>query len=297
MAGPDSEVEVGRVRKLGGGAYRRAFIAWVEVEPDPQELSRAYVCLIPHWDAPPSCTESVKTEARLMKALQPLDLPFRVPRLLAEAPMEGSVALVETAEEGIPLNKFEGHGEVRPWEVTGQMAAAVHAIIDPAVQECVGGFETRRQHAEHAATIFQGQEELLLEEIEAWVREHLPPATPSVLLHGDLLGQNILVDIWEDAPPAVIDWSLAQRGDSAHDLAIVTRGERRPFKKTDGLARLLDAYAKAGGQPLTAAEVHLHELCMQACWYMASQKEAGTARQEHYLRQLRGLFKRVQGSR
>lgn len=296
-AGPDAEVEVGRVRKLGGGAYRRAFIAWVEVEPDPHQLSRAYVCLIPHWDAPPSCTESVQMEARLMRALEPLDLSFRVPRLLAEASMEGSVALVETAVDGTPMSNYKGRGEVRPWEITGHVAAAVHAIADPAVLGCVTGFESRRQHAEDCATMLQGQEEPLLEEIQAWVREHLPPATPSVLLHGDLLGQNILINTWErDQPPAVIDWSLAEQGDPAYDLAIVTRGVRRPFKKTDGLARLLDAYAEAGGQQLTASEVHLHELCMQAGWYQESLVEEGTAQEEHYLGVLRGLFKRVQGS-
>ncbi len=287
---------MGRVRKLGGGAYRRAFVAWVEVEPDPDQLSNAYVCLIPHWDAPASGTESIQTEARLMRALEPLDLPFRVPRLLADTPMEGSVALVETHEEGTPLHELKSRGAILPWEITGHMAAGVHAITDPAALASVSGFETRRQHAEQSATIFHEQEEPLFKEIQAWVHEHLPPATPSVLLHGDLMGQNILVDTWEDELPAIIDWSLAQLGDPAYDLAIVTRGVRRPFKKADGLARLLDAYAEAGGQPLSAAEVRLHELCMLASWYRASQEEECSGQREHGLGLLRGLFRRVQGS-
>ena len=144
-------------------------------------------------------------------------------------------------------------------------------------------------------TVFNGLAESLLQEIHSWTQEHLPPASPSVLLHGDLLGQNILFDPREpDELPAVIDWSLAKLGDPAYDLAIVTRGRRRPFKRADGLARLLDAYAEAGGDPLMAAEVHLHELCMQAGWYRALLDTEGTARQQHELRQIRGLFRRVQ---
>ncbi len=44
------------------------------------------------------------------------------------------------------------------------------------------------------------------------MEEHLPPATPSTLVHGDLLGQNILLGL--SKPDAVIDWEYAQLGDS-----------------------------------------------------------------------------------
>ena len=94
---------------------------------------------------------------------------------------------------------------------------------------------------------------------------HLPPPEPSLLVHGDLLGQNILVD--PDGSPSVIDWEYAQRGDPAHDLAIVTRGVRRPFQVERGLEKLLEAYHRHGGTGVTIEQVRLHELCLVAGWY------------------------------
>jgi len=54
-----------------------------------------------------------------------------------------------------------------------------------------------------------------------------PPDDPSVLLHGDLLGQILLA---MDGPHHVINWEYATRGDPAYDLAIVTRGVEQPFQ-------------------------------------------------------------------
>jgi hypothetical protein len=48
----------------------------------------------------------------------------------------------------------------------------------------------------------------------AWEEEHLPPGTASTLIHGDLLGQNILLGL--GGPDAVIDWEYAQFGDPAY---------------------------------------------------------------------------------
>jgi aminoglycoside phosphotransferase (APT) family kinase protein len=88
------------------------------------------------------------------------------------------------------------------------------------------------------------------------------------LLHGDLLGQNILLH--PDAPPAVIDWERAMRGDPAYDLAIVTRGVRQPFQVGQGLDRLLDAYVARASRRITACDVHLHEICIVGRWYRAA---------------------------
>ena len=80
-----------------------------------------------------------------------------------------------------------------------------------------------------------------------WATEHLPPDRPAVLVHGDLLGQNIFV--YPDQLPTVIDWEFCRMGDPAYDLAVITRGVRRPFQMERGLDRLLQAYAAAGGEP------------------------------------------------
>jgi aminoglycoside phosphotransferase (APT) family kinase protein len=85
------------------------------------------------------------------------------------------------------------------------------------------------------------------------------------LIHGDLLGQNILLD--PDEVPAVIDWEYAKLGDPAYDLAIVTRGAKKPFAIDRGLERLLDAYANIRQCRIAAHEVHFYELCLVARWF------------------------------
>jgi aminoglycoside phosphotransferase (APT) family kinase protein len=115
----------------------------------------------------------------------------------------------------------------------------------------------------------------------AWAKEHLPPDEPAALLNGDLLGQNILIDPTDLRPFAVIDWGCAGMGDPAYDLAIVTRGVRRPFQVDGGLDRMLDSYAAARtSQPqVTREQVRFYELCLAARWCavaMSSRPDRGS---------------------
>ena len=121
-----------------------------------------------------------------------------------------------------------------------------------------------------------------------WAKDHLPPDSPATLVHGDLLGQNILVYPEED--PAVIDWEFCCMGDPAYDLAIVTRGVRRPFKASGGLQRLLDAYAEVAAEPISAAQVRFHELCLSVGWYgNALEREGGEPPEQALARVVRVL--------
>lgn len=117
-----------------------------------------------------------------------------------------------------------------------------------------------------------------------WATQHLPPDRAAVLVHGDLLGQNILV--YPDEPPTVIDWEFCRMGDPAYDLAIVTRGVRRPFQMARGLDRLLEAYTAPGGEPITPSRVHFHELCLSAQWYLDAQRGIGSEPLEEALARL-----------
>ncbi len=98
-----------------------------------------------------------------------------------------------------------------------------------------------------------------------WARDHLPPPAPATLVHGDLLGQNILLGL--DRPPTVIDWEFATRGDPAWDLAVVTRGVRRPFQIEHGLGKLLEAYNARSAHPILEPEVRFHEICLHLSWW------------------------------
>lgn len=289
---PDADVEVGWVSSIGRGLERDAYTAAVELRPDPDALSGGWVVLVPR--GPASGEQDRRdpvVEARLLNWLGARPLPFRVPRALT-APEGSRRLLVREFLTGIPLDPRAGRQPgVRPWEVTGQLAAAVHTLAPP---DWLPGFVTRRAHAVEALSCLRDTTDPVCVDALAWASENLPDDTlPAVLLHGDLLGQNILLDPRE--PDALIDWEYALRGDPAFDLAIVTRGVRRPFQETGGLSRLLDAYADHGGQEVRAAHVHVHEIALFGRWYQESLLGQTSRRPEDYLKDLRALLKRAMG--
>lgn len=102
----------------------------------------------------------------------------------------------------------------------------------------------------------------LVQQALAWCERHLPSG-PLVLIHGDLLPQNVLQGLGGEL--TVIDWQFVGPGDPAYEIAVMTRGVRRPFK-LPGPEVVLDAYLEAGGVPITLAEVRFYELSMMALW-------------------------------
>jgi hypothetical protein len=80
---------------------------------------------------------------------------------------------------------------VRPWSVVGEIAAAIHAVPGTDVEDIVPGATTRRDHALESIAALAELAPIEMRDAHVWALEHLPPAEPSALLHGDLLGQNI----------------------------------------------------------------------------------------------------------
>ncbi|XXT25276.1 aminoglycoside phosphotransferase family protein [Sorangium sp. So ce429] len=157
----------------------------------------------------------------------------------------------------------------------------------------LGGHATRRARALSEISVLHGVSEL--REAEQWALAHLPQEEPSTLVHGDLLGQNILLH-WEK-PFAVIDWEYATRGDPAYDMAIVTRGARRPFQIDHGLTRLLDAYAAQGRPRIEASAVHLYELCLAGRWYRnALEGKGGGEPPDQSLRHVENVLRRARAA-
>jgi aminoglycoside phosphotransferase (APT) family kinase protein len=229
-------------------------------------------------------------ELRLLGWLARQSLPFRVPEVIGGYPLAGRRALVYRFLRGIEFDLRAGtQGGVRPWEI----ATAIHGLDTGALGALLPGHATRRAHALAAVEKYLAcAREPALAAACAWAMAHLPPDRPAALLHGDLLGQNILLCPGE--PAAVIDWEYACLGDPAYDLAIVTRGAKDPFKTAGGLNKLLDAYRKHGGD-VTATAVHLHELCLVASWYRDARKgRGGEAQAQQYLAQLRNILRRAE---
>jgi aminoglycoside phosphotransferase (APT) family kinase protein len=177
----------------------------------------------------------------------------------------------------------------------GKVAADIHRL-DTGPRGSIDGFATRRQHAEDALSVFEGllPVDPLVADAQAWANEHLPPPAGARLLHGDLLGQNLLLPLEAHEPVGVIDWELALTGDPAYDLAIVTRGLRRPFQRADGFQRLLDTYRGADGTDVAAADVSFYAICLVAEWYREPLDPATRSHPpEQELTRLRGVLRRA----
>lgn len=280
--------DIGWVKKIGSGLSRDIFAAEVELADGRCE---AYVVALPRAGAEPGLDERTSRELRLIARLRARSFPFRIPEMVGAFPDGDRLALVRRFVGGIELELRSGRQPVKPWAIVGEIAAAIHAVPGTDVEDIVSGAATRRAHALEAILALAGLAPVEMRDAHAWAMEHLPPAEPSALLHGDLLGQNILLSV--DGPHHVIDWEYARTGDPAFDLAIVTRGARRPFQIDRGLEHLLEAYRGHGGRDVTADHVHVYELCLVAGWYREAVSSQGAHPPAQEIDRMRGLLRRL----
>jgi len=285
--------DVGYVKHVGAGCSRDIFAAEVAFADGRCD---AYVVALPRRGAEAALDDRTSRELRLIAKLRARSWPFRLPEMVGAFPDGDRLALVRRFAAGIELDLRAGRQtSVKPWAIVGEIAAAIHAVHGTEVEDIVPGAATRREHALEAieATIaaLDGLAPIEMRDAHAWALEHLPPAEPGALLHGDLRGPNVLLA--PGGPPAVIDWEYARSGDPAYDLAIVTRGVKQPFQIARGLERLLDAYRGHGGRDLTADDVHLYELCLIAGWYRAARSGDRGLSPAHELDQMRSLLRRL----
>ncbi len=280
--------DIGWVKKIGDGLSREIFASEVEFVDGRCE---AYVVALPRVDAEPGLDDRTSRELRLIARLRTRSFPFRLPEMVGAFPDDDRLALVRRFVPGVELELRSGRQPVKPWAIVGEIAAAVHAVPGADVGDIVPGAATRREHALEAISALAELGPVEMRDAHAWALEHLPPPEPSALLHGDLLGQNILLSV--DRPPHVIDWEYARTGDPAYDLAIVTRGVRRPFQIDHGLERLLDAYGDRGGGEIAAEHVHVYELGLIAGWYREAVSGPGARSPQHELDCMRSLLRRL----
>lgn len=266
---PGHEPDIGFVKKVGEGLSRDIFAAEVELRIGGELQSPAWAALLPRPDAPANLAARVPQEAALLKRLPARTRTFRVPRAVAVVDDPCGPALVRDFVPGFEADLRAGRmTHIRPWDLVGGIAAAIHGLDVEPLADLVPGHDTRRAAAEARLEELQELESVtdpLVTDALGWARGHLPPPVPATLVHGDLLGQNILLG--PDRPPTVIDWEFARRGDPAYDLAIVTRGVRRPFQIEGGFHKLLEAYNARSARPLCESEVRFHEICLHVGWW------------------------------
>jgi aminoglycoside phosphotransferase (APT) family kinase protein len=291
-AGKNAKVDVGYVKKMGNGLSRDVFAAEVEIATSSGSEEAEVAVLLARRGCDPAIDERARREARLLVDLATMDLPFRVPRTFGVCADSGHLALVRSFERGVELDLRAGtQPGVRPWETVAAIAAAIHRVGPESIPSLAPRYATRLDHARAAIAELDDLTEPELVDAREWMRAHLPPDSQSTLVHGDLLGQNILLGL--GGPDAVIDWEYAQFGDPSYDLAVVTRGVRRPFQLENGMARLLEAYARAGGAAIEREHVRVHELALAARRYRDALKGESPHAPRQQLQVLRSLFLRA----
>jgi hypothetical protein len=83
---PVADVEVGRVKKVGEGLFRKVYAAHVDLSPDPDHLSGAWAVLLPDRGAATGDCRRWVREVAVLGQLAREQLPFRVPVALGAFP-------------------------------------------------------------------------------------------------------------------------------------------------------------------------------------------------------------------
>jgi aminoglycoside phosphotransferase (APT) family kinase protein len=103
-----------------------------------------------------------------------------------------------------------------------------------------------------------------------WLRRNLPQPVAPALVHGDFRLGNFIVD--EAGLVGVLDWELCHAGDPAEDLGwMCVRSWRfgnddRPAAGCGTRDRLLEAYAAAGGRPVSREQLRFWEAFSNVRW-------------------------------
>lgn len=276
--------------RVGSGLSKSTSRAEVVIHRGHREEPAFYTVSQIHSDANPEAGERMAREMRVLEHVRCHAEGFSVPEPVAILWTDHQMFGVTEFVFGLPVDFKRSRRP--PWEIVGPIAAELHHLRFDALSSRIPGFDTRRAHTLSMLSEFDALDTPEIIDVRSWITSHLPPDDPPTLTHGDLLGQNILLT--EDDIYALLDWEFSEIGDPAYDLAIVTRGARKPFGRDDGRSRLLDQYKSCGGQNVSETDINVYELLFCLGWYQnAFKRESGDHAPEHYLTRLRNMLKRL----
>jgi aminoglycoside phosphotransferase (APT) family kinase protein len=290
----------GKIQTLGEGLFHKNYI----FEAGDQELVLRLAKVERGLQSLTEAVGAVRRESKTLQTLQSLELPFAVPELLCLVADDcgKTVGLIESAVAGMPLKGFLHHFETgSELKTIAQVASAVHSLPKPKFPHLKRHSDSRTHVLEKLnvlpGSLFKQFGEAAL--AREWIMRNLPEGRTSTVLHGDLLPQNLLLDLGDnpgdDSEIAVVDWECAQIGDAAYDLAVVTRGFRTPFGLKNGLQRLVSLYNEEAEEKISPSAVVVHELLLHLHWLAESQtaNRTGGHGPEHYADLLLSILRRA----
>jgi aminoglycoside phosphotransferase (APT) family kinase protein len=288
-----------KIEALGSGLFHKNYLFEASGESLVLRVGKVERHLQTRGDA----ITSLRREAKTLDALSSLDLSFAVPELICLANDESgdTVGLIESSVDGMPLSLFTKWREPdSPLKIIAQVAAEIHEVPQ-------SEFSHLDRHADsqsHVLTDLRALPGSLFKEFaeaaiaREWILGQSPHDRGSRLLHGDLLPQNLLFDIQEDGGIGVVDWECARIGDPAYDLAIVTRGARKPMGIPGGVQRLVQFYNEAAEDDISVNAVMVHEMLLHLNWLNKAAKasddnQLGGHGPEHYATMLGAILRRT----
>ncbi len=298
----------GRVHLLECGRGHRNYLFRVATDgPAHPACEPSYVLRIPapvtDGRAGRESADRLRREAATLQALASADPAFATPRFVCfvQGAAISEDAFIETALPGLGFDFLRDQlGD--PCRIIEMIAGVARGVHQLPVERFpfLPGHASSRAHV--LARLAGLDPDFIARDPDAaacvaWIRAHLPEDRPAVVLHGDLLPQNLLWDLGSERV-GVVDWEFAAIGDAAYDLAITTRGNAKLLGVGSGLRRLVAAYRAAGGVALAPADVIQYELLMHLGWLEQSLQAVREGRQSGYSiedrrRQLRAILRRA----
>lgn len=282
---------------LGSGLTYDAYSALCDLGPPYESEPTRIVIRIPNPDAESNQPDRAWIEHNILLTLSAYTpLPYHVPLPLGILDSDFGPVVFQSFLTGREIDLRWTRSHVHsPWEVVAEVAAATHRIPLTPFHPFLTGHQTRLEHALCEIKVFDRLPIPYMREAKQWCLDHLPEPSPCSLLHGDLLGQNVLVDMKGEV--SVIDWNESFLGDPSFELAIVTRGEKRPFNRGGAVDAFLSHYNRYSGDSLTRQHLYLYELILSASWYLHDALEDPTTEEaEESLRFFRHILRRATSS-
>ena len=254
--------------RLSGGASQETYRVVIETPDGPRKLAMRRAPGGSRY-AFSGTGPGLPTEAKLLSAARAAGVPEpAILYVFEERDGLGDGFLMEWLEGetlGARITRAPELDTVRPQlaRQCGEVLARIHAIDVRAVGLAeVLQQRTPEQLVHETWDLYQAYNtpQPMIDFAARWLLEHLPPASPPRLVHGDFRNGNLMISA-EHGIAAVLDWELAHLGDPLRDLGWLCTNSWR-FGRSDlpvggfGLiADLLAGYASVSGTAVDPAHV------------------------------------------
>jgi len=254
--------------RLSGGASQETYRVVIETADGPRKLAMRRAPGGSRY-AFSAAGPGLRAEAKLLAAARAAGVPEpAILHVFEERDGLGDGFLMEWIEGetlGARITRAPELDAVRPQlaRQCGEVLARIHAIdVRAAGLAEMLQARTPEQLVHESWDLYQayGTPQPMIDFAARWLLEHLPPASPPRLVHGDFRNGNLMVSA-ERGIVAVLDWELAHLGDSMRDLGWLCTNSWR-FGRSDlpvggfgMIDDLLAGYASVSGTHVDPAHV------------------------------------------